>query len=185
MNRSILLLLFLLLNVLAYSQNNVLILQKHGKTKRSYFAGNYIRLQTKQGNYADGMITKIFHDTIYIRHFDIEKTFTAYGGILFDTAFRYTTSIHYKDIGALLSSTTHPARRKNGTLLLIAGGGVLALGAINGLYRHDKPRDWYKPSGYIVAGTLTGLGTLMKLSSDPKSTIGKKYQLNIVPLDRR
>jgi hypothetical protein len=183
--KSLLLLLFLLLNTFAYTQTHVLLLQKHGKTQKSFFAGHFISIQTKQGSYANGIITKIEHDTLYIRHFDIEQSVSAYGGVYFDTAFRYTTAINYKDIGALISPRDRSGRRKAGTTLLIAGGGVMALGIINGLYRGDKPRDWYKPSSYIVAGALTGLGAWFKYGNNPKTRIGKKYSLKILLLDRR
>lgn len=164
---------------------NVLLLQKHGKTQQSFFAGHFISIQTKGGSYANGIITKIDHDSIYIRHFDIEESVTAYGGVYFDTAFRYTTSIHYKDIGALVSTQDLSGRKRSGTMLLIAGGGVMALGAINGLYRHDKPKDWYKPSSYIVAGALAAAGAWFKYKGRPKTRIGKKYSFKILQLDRR
>src|SRR5215213_9406558 len=83
MNRPILLFYFLLLNLLAYTQSNVLLLQKHGKTQKSFFPGHYISLQTKQGSFANGLITRITLDTIYIRHFDIEQTVTDFGGVYF------------------------------------------------------------------------------------------------------
>lgn len=185
MNKAGLLFLLLLSTLFAFSQNDVLLLQKRGKTKQTFFSGRYIRIETRQGNYADGLITAIMKDSIYIRHFDIQKTYTDYGGIYFDTAFRYTTAIHVKDIGAIISARDRSRRKSNGSILLIAGGGVMALGAINGLYRGDPPRDWYKPSSYIVAGALTSLGLLAKYSGKPKTTIGKKYSLKILPLNKR
>lgn len=185
MNKTTLLIFFLLASLIAYSQNDILLLQKKGKTKQTFFAGRYIRLQTKQGNYADGLITRIMHDTVYIRHFDIQRSYTEFGGVYFDTAFRYTTAIHYRDIGALISPNDREGRKRAGSLLMIAGGGVMALGAINGLYRNDAPRDWYKPSSYIVAGALAGLGALAKFSGSPKTIIRKKYTLKILPLDKR
>ena len=183
--KSFLLFFFLLLTTISYTQTNVLLLQKHGKTQRSFFAGHFISIQTKVGSYANGIITKIDHDSLYIRHFDIEESVTTYGGVYFDTAFRYTTAIHYKDIGALVSTVDQSGRKRSGTILLLAGGGVMALGAINGLYRNDKPRDWYKPSSYIVAGALAGAGALLKFSGHPKTRLGKKYTLKILQLDRR
>jgi hypothetical protein len=185
MNKAILLFLFLLSNLFAFSQNDILLLQKKGKTKQTFFTGRYIYIETKQGNYADGLITRIMGDSIYIRHYDIQKTFTEYGGIYFDTAFRYTTAIHYKDIGAVISPIDRSGRKRAGSLFLLAGGGVLALGAINGLYRGDPPREWYKPSSYIVAGALAGLGALFKFGGNPRMPVGKKYNLKILPLDKR
>jgi hypothetical protein len=185
MTKTILLFLFLLVNTFAIAQNNVLLLQKKGKTQQSFFPGHYISIKTKQGNFADGLITRIHQDTIYIRHFDIQQEVTQYGGVYFDTAFRYTTAIHINDIGALILHKSMAKNRANGNILLIAGGGVLALGAINGLYRKDPPREWYKPTAYISAGVLTGLGILLKRPGKSMLRAGKKYSFKILPLGTR
>ncbi|HEY0677091.1 MAG TPA: hypothetical protein VGD17_02350 [Chitinophagaceae bacterium] len=185
MSRAGLLFLFLLTFMFAHAQNNVLLLQKRGKTQQTFFPGRYISLQTKQGSYAQGMITRVGQDTIYIRYFDVQSSYTGYGGIFFDTVYRYTTALHHKDIGALIFLKNPTGRSRSGSLLMIAGGGVLMLGAVNGLYRSEPPREWYKPSSYITAGVLTGLGLLMKRSGSKKRIIGKKYAIKILPLDRR
>ncbi|HYE56347.1 MAG TPA: hypothetical protein VD996_15970 [Chitinophagaceae bacterium] len=185
MNKASLLILFLLAFTALHAQNNALILQKKGRTQKTYFAGHFIALQTKQGNYADGIITRITNDSLYIRHFDIEKTFTEYGGIYFDTAFRYTTSINVKDIGAIMRQINSSNRNRNAKLLMIAGGGVLVLGAVNGIYRKDPPRDWYQPSSYISAGALLGGGLLLSRAAKRQMTLGKKYSIKILPLTIR
>jgi hypothetical protein len=105
--------------------------------------------------------------------------------VYIDTVFRYTTAIHYNEIGAILVLDTKSNRKTNGTILMIAGGGVLFLGAVNGLYRGDPPKDWYKPSGFILAGVFTALGIWLRRSADKKYDIGKKYQLKILELSIR
>lgn len=186
MSRTILFLLFLLLHFIAHAQNNILLLQKKGKTQQTYFTGKYIYIETKQGNYADGIITGIHSDTVYIRHFDVLQSSSDYGGVYFDTAFRYTTAIHYRDIGAFVSpQKALNANKQRGNLLLIAGGGVLALGAVNGLYRGEPPRDWYKPASFITAGALAGLGLLSKNARATRTRLGKKYTLKILQLEKR
>lgn len=185
MNKTTLLIASLLFTLAASAQNDVLLFQKKGKTKHTFFNGRYISLQTRQGNFADGIITRIQEDTIYLRHFDIQRSATDYGGIYFDTVFRYTTAIHYRDIGALFSMKDLTNRYRNSTILMMAGGGVMVLGAVNGLYRGDPPRDWYEPASYITAGALAGLGILMRRTTKFKTVIGKKYTLKILPLDRR
>ena len=186
MYKATLLTALLLYNLAAIAQNDVLLLQKKGVTKQTFFTGKFIALETKQGNYADGIITRIQHDTVYIRHFDIQQTATDYGGVYFDTVFRYTTAIHYRDIGAVPNPASKIASRKrNGTILMIAGVGVMALGAINGAYRGDPPRDWYEPASYITAASMVALGYLWTRSAKTKIVIGKKYSFKILQLDRR
>jgi hypothetical protein len=167
------------------AQTNVLLLRKKDKTFKSYYVGHHITLKTVNNTYADGIITKITSDSVYIRSYDLERSGTDYGAVYIDTVFRYTTAIHYNEIGAVLVLDTKSNRKTNGTILVIAGGGVLFLGAVNGLYRGDPPKDWYKPSGFILAGVFTALGIWLRRSADKKYDIGKKYQLKILELSIR
>lgn len=167
------------------AQNNELLLKKKNKTVRTFFPGKYITLETVEKNYADGIITKITKDSIYIRHFDIERSESDYGGVYIDTAFRYSTVIHVKDINAILDFKNSANRKRNGTILMVAGGGVMVLGAVNGLYRGDPPKDWYKPSGYITAAALMATGFLLRKSAEKRFQIGKKYKLVVIELSIR
>ena len=162
------------------AQTNVLLLRKKNKNFKSYYVGHHITLETVNKTYADGIITRINNDSVYIRNYDLQTSTSDYGGVYIDTVFRYTTAIHYKEIGAILLLDTRPNRKRNGTILVVAGGGVLVLGAVNGLYRGDPPKDWYKPSGFILAGVFAALGIWMRRSADKRYGIGKKYQLKIL-----
>jgi hypothetical protein len=165
------------------AQNNILLLRKHNKTFKTLFEGKYIAFDTKQKSYASGIITKIGKDTIYIRHFEILKSATEYGGVYFDTSFRYTTAIHIKDIGAIHPFRSMSGYANTGFMLMIAGGGVMVLGAVNGIYRKENIGEWYKPSGFISAGVLAGTGYLLRRASKKKYVIGKKYQLKILSIN--
>jgi len=183
MIRTLLLLLVTFCYSSVFAQNNILLFQKHDKTVKTFFQGKYIAFDTKQGSSATGIITKIGKDTIYIRHFEIVATGTEYGGVYFDTSYRHTTAIHVKDIGALHPFKDRTAMRNSGTILMMAGGGVMVLGAVNGIYRKESIRDWYKPSGYISAVALAGTGFILKKISKKKFVIGRKYQLKILSIN--
>jgi hypothetical protein len=179
-------LLFLLFVISAASgQNNILLLQKKQKTVRQFYAGRFIALETVTKSYAEGLVTKVTNDSIYIRFFEMVQSITQYGGVYFDTSFRYTTAIHVKDIGAIVIEKKNSNRKRNGSILMVAGGGVMVLGAVNGLYRGDPPKDWYKPSGYITAAALIVTGYFLSKSAVKKYRIGKKYQLKILALSMR
>ena len=181
MKAFVLLLLTAFLVHSATAQSNELLVQKKNKTVEKYFVGHYIMLETINHTFADGIITRITKDSIFIQHFDIERSETANGAVYIDTSFRYTTAIYYKDIGKILFPT-RMGRKTNGTILMVAGGGVMVLGAVNGLYRGDPPEDWYKTSSYIVAGALVAAGYWLRKSADKKYPIGKKYHLKILEL---
>jgi len=184
--KSILTLLFLLVTITtAFGQNNILLLQKKHKTILQFYAGKFISLETVNKSYAEGLITKVTIDSIYIRYFEIAQSASAYGGVYFDTAFRYTTAVQVKDIGAIIIEKKNSNRKRNGSILMMAGGGVMVLGAVNGLYRGEPPKDWYKPSGYITAAALFITGFFLGRSAVKTYTIGKKYQLKILALSAR
>jgi len=184
--KSTLTLLFLLVTITtAFGQNNIVLLQKKHKTILQYYAGRFISLETVNKTYAEGLITKVTADSLYIRYFEIQQSVTQYGGVYFDTAFRYTTAIHIKDIGAIIIEKKNSNRKRNGSILMVAGVGVMVLGAVNGLYRGEPPKDWYKPSGYITAAALFATGYFLGKSAVKKYTIGKKYQLKVLALSTR
>ena len=172
-----------LLSLAVSAQNNILLLQKNKRTVKTLFEGKYIAFDTKQNSYASGIITKIKADTIYIRHFEILRSATEYGGVYFDTSFRYTTAVHIKDIGAVHRFRSMMGYSNAGFLLMIAGGGVMVLGAVNGLYRKESIGDWYKPSGFISAGVLAGTGYFLRRAAKKKFVIGRKYQLKILSIN--
>jgi len=184
--KSILTLLFLLVTITtAFGQNNILLLQKKHKTILQFYTGKFISLETVNKSYAEGLITKVTNDSIYIRYFEIAQSVTTYGGVYFDTAFRYTTAVQVKDIGAIVIEKKNSNRKRNGSILMMAGAGVMVLGAVNGLYRGEPPKDWYKPSGYITAAALFVTGFFLSRSAVKKYTIGKKYQLKILAFSAR
>ncbi len=184
--KSTLTLLFLLITITtAFGQTNILLLQKKHKTVLQYYPGRFISLETVNKSYAEGLITRITSDSLYIRYFEIQQSFTQYGGVYFDTAFRYTTAIQIKDIGKIVIEKKNSNRKRNGSILMVAGGGVMVLGAVNGLYRGDPPKDWYKPSGYITAAALFITGFFLSKSAVKRYAIGKKFQLKVLALSMR
>lgn len=183
MIRFLLFCILILSSLTVSAQNNILLLRKNNRTVRTLFEGKYIAFDTKQKSSASGIITKIGKDTIFIRHFEIMRVGTTYGGVYFDTSFRYTTAIHIKDIGAVHPFRSMSGYANSGALLMIAGGGVMVLGAVNGIYRKESIGDWYKPSGFISAGVLAGTGYFLQRASKKKYVIGRKYQLQILSIN--
>jgi hypothetical protein len=156
-------LLFVLLFLQALSlhaQTDVLVLEKKGANLRTYATGTEISLQTIYHQWFDGTIEAIRHDSIF------------FNGLAF----------HYREIAQIRLERKKLNYRGDGTLLLVAGGGVLVLGAVNGLIRQDQPRIWYSTASFITAGGLMGLGFLLRGSLYKKYTLGRKYSLRYLEL---
>ncbi len=154
--------LMLLFSSFSQAQSDVLILQKNGQNIRSYVPGQPIMLQTVYDQWFDGYVTALRDDSVFINNIPF----------------------HYKEIRALRRDRTKLNYVGDGTLLMIAGGGVLALNIINGLYRKDNAGQWFSTGGYIAAGALIAGGYLLRKASTKSYPIGKKYQLHYLDLHK-
>ncbi|HEX4851016.1 MAG TPA: hypothetical protein VFV08_09430 [Puia sp.] len=148
-------------NIPKTSNDDVFILQKKGENIRTYATGLPFSMQTIYDQWFDGVITAIRHDSIFINNIPF----------------------HYNEIKTIRYQRTKLNYTTDGTLLIIAGGGVLLLGAVNGLYRGDEPKDWYKPASYITAAAFILTGILLIKSKYKKYPLGKKYTIHYLELN--
>jgi hypothetical protein len=139
-----------------FTQTDVLILQKDGRNIKSYEPGMPIMLHTVYDQWFDGTITDLRNDSVFINHIPF----------------------HVHEIDGIRKNFSRLNLQTNGTILIIAGGGVLALNVINGIYTNEPAGSWVKPSGWITAGALVLAGILMKSARYKNYPIGKKYQLH-------
>src|SRR5487761_1940069 len=120
----------------AHAQTDIMVLEKRGHTIITYSAGMGITMKTIYNQWIDGTITALHNDSVFVDG----------------------SPFHYKEIGALRVDRKTWHNRGVGVFMMTAGAGVLALGAVNGLYRGDKASTWYTPTSYITAGTLLVAG---------------------------
>jgi hypothetical protein len=149
-----------LMPMIGFSQSDVLILQKDGRNIKTYAPGQPIIFQTVYDQWFDGTLTALRNDSVFIN------------GIPF----------HYNEIRTMRVERTKLNYFQDGTLLMVAGVGVLALNTINGLYRKDKARNWFSTSGWITAGALILGGILLKKTRIKTYPLGKKYGLHYLDL---
>jgi len=143
------------------AQTNLLVLEKNGNNVTTYSTGMNIRMETIYHQWFDGAITAMRNDSIFVDGFPF----------------------HYKEIEALRKERKIHSKT-TGALLMIAGGGVLLLGAVNGLYRGDKTSTWFTATSYITAGALLGGGYLLTKGHYREYRLGKKYTLQYIPLGK-
>ncbi|MBS1946438.1 MAG: hypothetical protein JST47_01615 [Bacteroidetes bacterium] len=153
---------FLLLTAMnTRAQASLLVLEKKGDNIKTYSEGMEISIRTIYHQWFEGTITAMRNDSVYINGFPF----------------------HYKEIEALKKTRNALNYETDGLLLMIAGGGVLLLGAVNGLYRHDNAGTWYTPTSYITAGALLSGGYLLTRGRYRYYTLGKKYKLQFLAFD--
>ena len=137
-----------------------MILQKNGRNLETFAPGMYIMLHTVYDQWLEGNITDMRNDSIFIN----------------------SVPFHVHEIDALRNNFSRLNLMTGGTILIIAGTGVLALNVINGLYTNEPAGEWIKPSGWITAGAFIIAGILMKRAKYKNYPIGKKYTLHYMNL---
>jgi hypothetical protein len=156
-----LLLIILFTTLKTFSQHDVMMLEKKGDRLMTFGEGSIITLKTIYNQWFSGEIEDLRHDTIYING----------------------QAFNYKEVSAIRIEGKKMNYSNNGFILMEAGVGVLLLGAVNGLYRHDQAKDWYKTSSFIVAGALLLTGFLLIRSRSKTYTLGKKFRLEYLTIN--
>jgi hypothetical protein len=152
----LLILLFFFLPFFTKAQTDVLILKKRGGEVRTYTIGSELMMKTIYNQWFQGSITNMRNDTIFIN------------GLAF----------HYKEIAAIKKADLHFYNTVLPAGMMVAGAGIFVLGAVNGLYRGDKSKDWYTSSGLITGGVLVVVGYLLTKTRVKTYSIGKKFKLD-------
>jgi hypothetical protein len=145
-----------LLPLISLAQTDVLILQKKGRNIKTYDIGQTIIFRTIYDQWLGGTITMMRNDSIFLNNIPF----------------------HVHEISAIRNEGTKWNYVTDGTLLIIAGVGVLVLNVVNGIYRNDKAGTWIATSGWITAGAFILGGLLMRRARYSDYTMGKKYTLH-------
>jgi hypothetical protein len=152
--------IFFLIPLICLSQTDVLILQKNGQNIKTYAPGLPIMIHTVYDQWLGGTITDLRNDSVFVNN----------------------NPFHINEIDAIRTDFSKLHLQNAGTILIIAGVGVLALNVINGLYTNEPIGSWVKVSGYITAGAFIIAGILMRSAKFKNYSIGKKYTLHYLNL---
>jgi hypothetical protein len=144
------------------AQNDVLILQRRGMHVKAYTVGDQLTFKTVYGQWFDGIIGDLYHDTVYI----VGQAF------------------NYKEIAAIRRTKSNIDYSAIGKFMMVAGGGFMAIGAVNGLLRHDPANQWYTTSGYIIGGTLVGVGLILSQAGGKNYNLGGRFKLTYLQLTK-
>jgi hypothetical protein len=142
------------------AQTDVLILQKNGRNINTYAPGMPIMVHTIYDQWLEGTITDMRNDSVFINN----------------------NPFHVHEINAIRKNFSKLHLQAGGTVLIVAGVGILALNVINGLYTNEPAGQWIKASGWITAGAFIVAGLIMKSAKYTTYTIGKKYSLHYLNL---
>ncbi len=139
---------------------DLLVLKKNGGHVQTYTVGMGLTMETIYHQWLSGTITDMRNDTVFL------------DGAPFS----------YKEIAAISNDRTGLNYAADGTILMIAGGGVFVLGAVNGMIRKDPANVWYTTTSYITGGVLLVGGWLLRKAGIRKYYMGHKYKLDYLSL---
>jgi hypothetical protein len=145
------------------AQNDVMMLEKNGERVKTFGPGVSIQFETIYQQWFQGTIDFLRNDTVYING----------------------TAFNYKEIATIKINRKHLNYEADGAILVTAGAGVLLIGAINGLIRHDPASAWYTTTSYITSGALLLLGYLLLHSINKTYHLGKKFTLQYLALSAK
>lgn len=176
----ILFIFFLFLSSACIAQpSDFIILKKNGKTVKSFYSGSQIEFVTVSGVYKNAVITKVYHDSIFLKEYIVRQMVTQFGFYVTDTAGSYSYVYHYKDIKSLGKKQKGFNVQGSGAALL--GGGILLTLASGVVYLVD--RDKFSPALVGGAAALGAIGFAMTKAGGKGIVIGKKkYRLEYMKL---
>ncbi|HMH21475.1 MAG TPA: hypothetical protein VK563_06860 [Puia sp.] len=161
MSRRIIISILFLLPALAWAQTDLLILKNNRSNVFTYTTGAELQMKTVYDQWLQGTISDLRHDSIYING----------------------AAFHYHEIAAIRIMHNNFSNSVLAAGMLVAGGGIFVLGAVNGLYRGDKSKDWYTGSGLVTGGALLVVGFLLTKTRYKTYRLGNKYRLEYLTLN--
>ena len=167
----------------AQSLDYISIRKKNGRVVKNFYTGSTILLQTSSGGYLQGPIQTIKNDSVFVGLYDIREVPTVWGSRIRDTVSFVVVGINYKEIERVqLSRKQNFLQRTGAPLLIIGGGSYLALNLLNGALFNDSITDSKNVKKLSIAGSMIGIGYLIKklFSSDGFSS--KKHKITYVNL---
>lgn len=163
--KTLLLLLLLLAASTAPAQylDYISVRKGNGRVLKNLYTGSPALLQTTEGNYFEGPVKAIQHDSMYLTLYDIRLLQTLYGGFIRDTISVSVIGIHYKDIQRVFLHRRQSFWGQTAApLLKVGGAGYLALNLLNGAIYSQPLTDKRNTRRIGFAAGAFGLGLLLK-----------------------
>ncbi|MEP6466658.1 MAG: hypothetical protein ABJB05_10155 [Parafilimonas sp.] len=155
-------------------------MKKKDKVLQSWFKGNNIYTQLKNGQWINAVIYNIKDDSLYLRPYVVHTYINRLGLNFLDTTYYGMMTIHPDKINAFPKHGESFSYVKNGTIFEIGGGGYLLLNIINTLSDNDPLfASGNIPKLSIATGVLA-LGIALGLTHKSNYIIGKKYHVEYI-----
>ena len=173
MNRCILTVITAFVITSSFAQSDFIQLKKNNKVLQTWFKGDYLYAQLKNGQWIDAEIYKIQDDSLYLRPFTVRTYFV-------DTTFYGLMTIHINYLMAFPREDKGFSYVKNGTIFIIGGGGYLLLNVINTLSNNEPVFGSDNLPNVAIATAVLALGVALRLTHKSTYIVGKKYHIEYI-----
>jgi hypothetical protein len=173
MNRCILTVITAFVITSSFAQSDFIQLKKNNKVLQTWFKGDYLYAQLKNGQWIDAEIYKIQDDSLYLRPFTVRTYFV-------DTTFYGLMTIHINYLMAFPREDKGFSYVKNGTIFIIGGGGYLLLNVINTLSNNEPVFGSDNLPNVAIATAILALGVALRLTHKSTYIVGKKYHVEYI-----
>lgn len=123
----------LCINCCAQVPDFITVRKPNGRTVRHIMKGQSIVLQQRNGDYLEGEVAAIRHDSLFVRTYVARRYMSGWGVAQIDTLGSVVRQLHYRDIERVQLNKRISFWRRQGPVLLFVGGtGYILLNMING-----------------------------------------------------
>jgi hypothetical protein len=162
MKQRFFILIITLIPFFARAQHDVLVLQRNGMHVKAFTIGDPITFETIYGQWFDGTIEDLHHDTVYVAG----------------------QAFNFNEIGAIKRTDNKGSLNGLGLKMMVAGAGLAVISAVNGGLRQDHPNQWFTTSGYIISGALLVGGFVMAEIRPKTYKLGGRFKLSYLQLTK-
>ena len=180
MNRCIITIVTAFVITSSFAQSDFIQLKKNNKVLQTWFKGDYIYAQLKNGQWINAEIYKIQDDSLYLRPYAVNTYANRLGLNFLDTTFSGLMTIHVNYLMAFPREDKGFSYVKDGTIFIIGGGGYLLLNVINTLSNNEPVFGSDNLPNVAIATAVLALGVALKLTHKSTYVIGKKYHIEYI-----
>ena len=155
------------------SLDMVVLRNRQNRTIKSFFSGIPITFGDKTGQVVQGVIKRVYNDSIFIQQYDIRRAATMWGTPVQDTIGTYFIKFHPNEIVWIAKPRQIASSIRNGSAFMIGGAGYAVLHVLNAAYL-GQPVLW---PNMAIAGGVVAAGYLLKMLHSDRYMMGKKYKL--------
>ncbi|HEV7331924.1 MAG TPA: hypothetical protein VGN63_12865 [Flavisolibacter sp.] len=156
-------LLFFVQTIFGQSLDYISVRKQNGRVLKNIYTGSVVLMQLTDGSYLQGPVQAVRNDSVFVIWYDIRYYPTNFGTYVRDTITTTVTGTRFQDIKRIhLEQRRSFLKQAAGPLLMIGGGGYLALNVLNGALYELPLTDSRNLRRIGTAAGAFGLGFLFR-----------------------